>query len=65
MPMGYSIEIERKKLEAKLLAERAAELACATDKHRKRIEKEIKAEAKRQVKDSPHKHNFFNLFPGL
>jgi hypothetical protein len=60
MPIGYSIEIERRKLEAKLRQKRAAELAHANAKDRKRIEKEIKAEAKRQIK---HTHfDFFSQF---
>lgn len=61
MPIGYSIGIQRKKLEEKLRLERAAELACATDKDRKRIEKEITAEAKRRIKKSPFKHSLLDF----
>ena len=63
MPIGYSIEIERKKLEAKLRQERAAELAQATDKDRKRIEKEIKTEADRQIIQLHPKLLLKKIFP--
>jgi hypothetical protein len=50
MPPGYSLEFQRKKLEGQLRQGRAAELAQATGRERKRIEKEIKAELERQIK---------------
>jgi hypothetical protein len=63
MPIGYSIEIKRKKLVAKLRQERDAELAHANSKDCKRIEKEIKAEARRQTKGSSLKDHLDKIFP--
>jgi hypothetical protein len=65
MPIGYSIEIERRKLEAKLRQEKATELAQATEKDRNRIEKEIKAEAKRRTKKLEAKLLPDKIFPWL
>ena len=62
MPPGYSIPQASKKLEEKLRAQRADELAKASDTDRKRIEKEIRAEVKQQIKKLyPREHWFGRL----
>jgi hypothetical protein len=49
MPLGYSHEAKRKRLENDLRQARAAELAGADKKQRARIEKEIRAEVAKRL----------------